>query len=54
MGDNPRKQTDFVFVPVHSSECTNMGEDVLQSISQLESIDVSEPELDVCVDDKFR
>ena len=44
---------EFVFVSVHSGELTDVGEQVLQSIRKLESIDVSKSELDVRVDDEL-
>ena len=44
----------LVLVPVHTSECTDMTEDVLQCIGQLERVDVAKTELHVRIDDQLR
>lgn len=44
---------ELVLVPVHSSQSTDMREDVLQGVRELESVDISETELDVRVDDQL-
>lgn len=42
-----------VFVSVHTSKLTNVGKNVLQTVSQLECIDVTETILDVRIDDQL-
>lgn len=48
------KKTNLVFIPIHSSEGTNMRKNVLQRISKLEGIDIPQSELDMRIDDEFR
>lgn len=47
------EDTNLVLVSIHSSQSTNMGEDVLQGVRQLEGIYVAETELNMCIDDKL-
>mmetsp|Transcript_31758 Transcript_31758/g.36107 ORF Transcript_31758/g.36107 Transcript_31758/m.36107 type:complete len:278 (-) Transcript_31758:415-1248(-) len=42
-----------VFVTIHTSELTNMCENILQTVSKLEGIDVTQPILDIRVDNQF-
>ena len=51
---NHRWDTHLVLVPVHAGQGTDMSKDVLQCIGELERVDVSKSELDVCVDDELR
>ena len=44
---------EFVLALVHAGQCTNMCEDVLQSIGKLEGVNIAETELDVRVNRKF-
>jgi hypothetical protein len=44
----------LVLVPVHSSKGTNVREDVLKSIGQLEGINIAEAELDIRVHNQLR
>ena len=44
----------LVLVTVHAGQLTDVGENVLKAISQLEGIDVVETVLDVGVDDQLR
>jgi hypothetical protein len=44
---------EFVLVSVHSRQLSDVGKHVLQSIGQLECVDVSESELDVRVDNEL-
>lgn len=46
--------TYLVLVPVHTREGTNVSEDVLKSVGELEGVDIAQAELDVGVDDKLR
>ena len=43
----------LVLVPIHSSQSTDMRENVLKRISELECIDVTKTVLDVSIDDKL-
>jgi hypothetical protein len=43
----------LVLVPVHSRQGTDMGEDILDCVGELEGIDVSETILNVGIDNKF-
>ena len=40
-------------MPVHTREGTDMCEDVLESIGELERVDIAQAELDIGVDDKL-
>ena len=40
----------FVLVPVHPSQGTDVGKDVLQCVGELEGIHVTQAELDVGID----
>ena len=44
---------ELVLVSVHSRELTDVGEEILQSVRKLESVDVTKSELDVRVDDEL-
>ena len=52
-GRNDRGYAYLVLVPVHSGQGTDMSEDVLNGISELESIDVSKTVLNMSVDDEL-
>ena len=43
----------LVLVPVHSRQGTDMGEDILNCIGELEGVDVSETILNVGIDNEF-
>ena len=45
--------TNLVLVTVHPRQCTDMREDILQRICELESIDISKTELHMSIDDKL-
>jgi hypothetical protein len=56
MGDAVREAAlgaDLVLVPVHARERADMCEDVLESVGELEGVNVAEPVLDVGVDDEL-
>lgn len=44
---------EFIFITIHSGKLTNMSENVLQTIGQLESINVVQSVLHVRIDDQF-
>jgi hypothetical protein len=44
---------ELVLVSVHSRKLTDMGEEVLQSVRKLESVDVTKSELDVGIDNEL-
>ena len=44
----------LILVPVHTGQGTNMREDVLERIGELEGVDVAQTELHVCVDHELR
>ena len=43
-----------VLVAVHARELTDVREDVLQAVGELEGIDIAQSELHVAVDDELR
>jgi hypothetical protein len=45
--------TNLVLVTVHSCQGANMREDVLKCVGQLESVDVTQAELNMCVHDEL-
>jgi hypothetical protein len=45
--------TNLVLVTVHPRQCANVREDVLQRISELESVDISKTKLHMSVDNEF-
>jgi hypothetical protein len=45
--------TNLVLVPIHSCQSADVSEDILQCISELESIDIAETELDMSIDDEL-
>ena len=45
--------TDLVLVPVHTRQSTNMREDILQRVGELEGVDVAQTVLHVSVDDEL-
>lgn len=38
---------EFVLVPVHSSQLTNMGENILKTISKLKAVHIAKSVLDI-------
>ena len=46
--------TNLVLVPIHTGQGTNVTEDILQCIGQLERVDISETELHVRIDNQLR
>jgi len=50
---HPNLLHELVLVSVHSRELTDVGEEVLQSVRKLESVDVTKSELDVGVDNEL-
>lgn len=48
-----RRGDYLVLVPVHACQRTDMCENVLQGIGQLERIYITETELDMRIDDEF-
>ena len=45
--------TNLVLVTVHPRQCTNMREDILQRICELERIDISKTKLHMSIDDEL-
>lgn len=45
---------EFVLVPVHTGQLTNVSEGELETVGELEGVDVAETVLDVRVDDELR
>lgn len=43
----------LVLVMVHASQRSNVRKDVLQGVGQLECVNTTKTELDVCIDDEF-
>jgi hypothetical protein len=43
----------LVLIAVHPRQRTNVGEDILQGIRQLECIDIAKAELNMCVDNEL-
>lgn len=50
---HPNLTHKLILVPVHAGQGTDMSEDILQSIGQLEGVDVPKAELDVSVHDQL-
>lgn len=46
--------TYLVLVPVHTGQGTNVSENVLEGVGELEGVDIPETVLDVRVHDEFR
>ena len=51
---HPDLPHQLVLVTVHASELANVSEDILHSIGELESVDISQAILDVGVDNQLR
>lgn len=47
------EHADLVLVTVHTRQRTDVSEDVLQGVSQLERVDVAKAELNVSIDDQL-
>ena len=45
---------ELVLVPVHTRQSSNVREDVLNGVSELEGVDIAKTELNVSVDDELR
>ena len=50
---HPNLPHQLVLVLIHSSQGTNMCKNVLQSVCELECVDIAETELHVGIDDEF-
>jgi pyrimidine operon attenuation protein/uracil phosphoribosyltransferase len=48
-----RNKTNLVLISVHTRQGTDVAEDILECISQLEGIDIAKTELNMCVNDKL-
>jgi len=44
---------ELVLVSIHACQSTNVRENILQGIGQLESVDIAEAELNVSVNNQF-
>lgn len=44
---------EFVFVPIHAGQLSNMSEDVLQPVGELEGVNIVQSVLNVRIDYQF-
>ena len=50
---HPHLPHQLILVPIHARQCANVRKDVLDSIGELEGIDVAQTELDMSIDDEL-